>query len=101
MVKKGKFYILGIHDGHNASVCLMEDERAVFAIQEERLNNIKNFWGFPENGIKAALDFAKISAADVDIVAMASLHSPKPPEGKGILEQYKDEYGLQGKFLFL
>ena len=58
-------YILGIHDGHNASVALMKNGRIIDAIQEERFNRIKNFGGYPKKSIqyilkKNNLDFDKI-----------------------------------------
>ena len=37
--------ILGIHDGHNAGVALIKDGEVIAAINEERLNNIKNYSG--------------------------------------------------------
>jgi predicted NodU family carbamoyl transferase len=39
--------VLGIHDGHNASICLLENGEIKFAIQEERLIREKNKAGFP------------------------------------------------------
>jgi len=39
--------ILGVHYGHNASVCLIQDGRVTFCQSEERLNRIKNCVGFP------------------------------------------------------
>lgn len=39
--------ILGIHYGHNATVCLIQDGRVTFCQSEERLNRIKNSVGFP------------------------------------------------------
>ena len=36
-------YLLGIHDGHNASAALMKDGVITDAIQEERFNKIKNY----------------------------------------------------------
>jgi len=39
--------ILGVHDGHNASIALLEDGEITFAIQEERLTDVKNYFGFP------------------------------------------------------
>ena len=32
---------LSIHDGHNASACLMVDGKIILALQEERFNEIK------------------------------------------------------------
>mgnify|MGYP006425449613 FL=1 len=34
--------ILGIHDGHNASVCLMIDGKIEYLVQEERIVKEKN-----------------------------------------------------------
>ena len=48
-------YILGIHDGHNASVALMKNGRIIDAIQEERFNRIKNFGGYPKKSIQYIL----------------------------------------------
>ena len=33
--------ILGVHDGHNSSACLLENGEVKFAIQEERLQRVK------------------------------------------------------------
>jgi hypothetical protein len=38
----GRMRVLGIHDGHNASAVLLEDGKISYAVQEERLNRIKN-----------------------------------------------------------
>ena len=43
---------IGIHDGHNASISILEDGEVVFAIQEERLTYEKNQGGLPKNAIK-------------------------------------------------
>ena len=45
--------ILGIHYGHNASVCLLDDDELVFAQSEERITRLKNSTGFPT----ATLDY--------------------------------------------
>ncbi len=45
--------ILGIHDGHNSSVCLVEEGRILYAVQEERFTYIKNQGGFPEHAVTA------------------------------------------------
>ena len=39
--------LIGIHDGHNASIAFMEDDVVKFALQEERLVRVKNAGGFP------------------------------------------------------
>ena len=64
--------ILGIHDGHNSSASLLIDGEVHFAIQEERLRRIKNFWGAPFKAINACLDFANLAIDDIDIVIYAT-----------------------------
>ncbi len=39
---------LGVHYGHNATICLVEDGKILFCQSEERLNRLKNSTGFPE-----------------------------------------------------
>jgi carbamoyltransferase len=39
--------VLGIVDGHNATLCLLENGRVAFAQSEERLSRLKNSSGFP------------------------------------------------------
>lgn len=65
--------ILGIHDGHNAGAGLIRDGEVLAAINEERLNNIKNFSGVPALAIKKVFEIAKISPQDVGLITVASL----------------------------
>ncbi len=67
--------ILGIHDGHNASICLVEDGKIAFAIQEERLTSEKNKGGFPFRSIEFMLKHLHLGIKDIDAVAMASIHT--------------------------
>lgn len=55
------FRVIGIHDDHNASACLLDDGKLVFSLQEERTNGIKNFNGFPSNAIERALQCEMLS----------------------------------------
>ncbi len=51
--------ILGIHDGHNASACLIDDEKNInidYAISEERFTRKKNQRGFPKHSIDYILN---------------------------------------------
>ena len=43
--------ILGINDGHNASVCLTENGDIKFALSEERPTRKKNYFGMPSESI--------------------------------------------------
>ena len=54
--------VVGIHDGHNASVALVRDGRLEFALQEERVTRIKNQGDAPRNALDGAL--ALVSHAD-------------------------------------
>ncbi|RLF97576.1 hypothetical protein DRN58_08530, partial [Thermococci archaeon] len=64
--------ILGIHDGHNATACILIDGKIIACIQEERLNRNKNWLGFPEKSIQECLRIAKIGIEDIDYVALGS-----------------------------
>jgi carbamoyltransferase len=46
-------YILAIHAGHNASALIGDPSGIRHAVQEERLNGEKNYWGLPRACMKA------------------------------------------------
>ena len=68
-------YLIGVHDGHNASACLMADGRLLYCVQEERLTGRKNQAGMPRRAIEACLRFADLAAADVGCLAFGSLRT--------------------------
>jgi carbamoyltransferase len=68
--------ILGIHDGHNASACLIIDGKLVCALGEERLSKEKHHYGFPARAIETVLATAKIKPNQIDRVAMATKTLP-------------------------
>ena len=47
--------VIGIHDGHNASVALVRNGRVEFALQEERITRIKNQGDAPQKALNEAL----------------------------------------------
>ena len=50
-------YHLGINAYHaNSSICLFKGNQLVFAIEEERLNRIKNWFGFPSQSFSFVLN---------------------------------------------
>lgn len=71
--KKPSVTVLGIHDGHNSGAALTRDGEVVAAINEERLNNIKNYSGVPALAIKKVFEIARISPRDVNLITIASL----------------------------
>jgi carbamoyltransferase len=68
-------YVLGIHDGHNASAVLLQDGRIVAGVQEERPRGVKNALGMPRTAIQDVLSQAGLTPAEVDWVALSGLHS--------------------------
>ncbi len=81
--------ILGIHDGHNAAAALVVDGRCVAAVQEERLNRVKNWSGFPARSIARVLELGGCAIVDVDHVAFNGHHMPYPKSREEILQEYE------------
>lgn len=71
--------VLGIHDGHNAGAALLQDGRILAAISEERLNNIKNYFGPPFLSINKVYEIAQIKPEETDLVAIGCLVRVGPP----------------------
>ena len=46
------------------------DGRVIFAIEEERLNRVKNSGGFPHFSIKEFLKYKKINLDNIDFIAI-------------------------------
>ncbi len=65
-------YILGMHAGHNASICIGDESGIIHAIQEERLTGEKNYWGFPARSVQACLDRVGAKPADIEALAYGS-----------------------------
>ena len=64
--------ILGINAYHgDSSACLVTDGQIINAIEEERINRIKHWAGFPAEAIKWCLADAKIGIQDVDYIAVS------------------------------
>lgn len=62
-------YILGISCWfHDSAACLIKDGVPIAAVEEERFTRVKHDNSFPENAIKFCLDYAGISADDLDFV---------------------------------
>jgi carbamoyltransferase len=86
--------ILGIHDGHNASACLLEDGVVRAAVQEERLSRLKNHNGFPARAIQWVLASTGTAPDSLDSVAFNSLHMPYPKTSEQLLEEYNRSQSL-------
>jgi len=58
-------YHLGINCFHaNSSIAITKDETIIFAIEEERLNRKKNWFGFPKESIEYALEKFELTIND-------------------------------------
>jgi len=68
--------ILGLHDGHTGTACLLEDGRVRGAISEERLTKIKGFGGFPVQAVKLLMEREDLSPDDIDQVALVGFLKP-------------------------
>lgn len=80
---------LGIHDGHNASICLMRDGKIEYVIQEERPTAEKNRHDFPFAAIKLMFEKTGLKPSDIDEIGMNGHTIGKPRDRKGILDQYR------------
>jgi carbamoyltransferase len=65
--------ILGIHDGHDSGVCLMQDGKVLLASSEERRRNVKNWAGVPTESLAAVFQRTGVSPKDVALVALSGL----------------------------
>lgn len=65
--------VIGIYDGHNASVALSKDGLIVCAVQEERFTKRKNETGFPRKALRYLLDTYDLSNENVDLVAVSTI----------------------------
>lgn len=74
-----RMIVLGIHDGHTAGAVLLKDGELVAAICEERLNNIKNFYGPPILSVRTVYEIAGISPAETDAIAIGCFVRVGPP----------------------
>ena len=70
-------YILGLWDGHDSGAALIQDNKIIFAANEERYTKRKLEVSFPYKSIKAALDFAGIKPENVEVVAFPTLEFTK------------------------
>jgi len=64
--------ILGVHDGHDSGAVLFKEEE-IYAVNEERLNRIKKYRGFPELSIREVLKRGNANPEEVDVIAVAGL----------------------------
>ena len=77
--------VLGINDGHDSGVCLLQDGRVLMCSSEERRINVKNVAGVPVQSIDTVFRRTGIQPKDVDLITLTSMirtvvptHKPRP-----------------------
>ncbi len=68
--------VLGIHDGHTSTACLLQDGVIIGAISEERLTHVKGQGGFPVKSVEKLLCMHGLTAADIDKIALVGYLPP-------------------------
>ncbi len=63
--------VLGVHDGHDAGVVLLEDGHIVYAASEERFSRTKFHWGFPHASLQNLFATTGVSPSAIDRVAVS------------------------------
>jgi len=86
--------VIGIHDGHNASVALVRNGRVEFALQEERITRVKNQGDAPGNALARALAVA----ADAGGSARIALNGRYMNYGQWQRKTILDDYGRGSTF---
>ncbi|OPY39270.1 MAG: Carbamoyltransferase [Methanoregula sp. PtaU1.Bin051] len=83
------YTVMGIHDNHNACVSILRNGELLFVVQEERINRVKNYNGFPDSAIRHALDWCHLALEDIDCFAFGSIHNPP----QRTAQEQKEYYG--------
>jgi carbamoyltransferase len=66
--------VLGIHFGHGSAAALVDDSGVLAAIEEEKLNRVKGFVGYPFKAVEYVLRATGVSMREVDRVALGSVN---------------------------
>jgi len=69
-------YVLGIHEGLNATACLIGDGEIIGCASEERFSRRKNHTGIPFRAIDYCMDAAGISIKDVALTVFTTSVMP-------------------------
>lgn len=69
--------ILGIFDGqHDSGASIMDDDKILAAVNEERLSRIKLDGGFPNRSIQECFRISNVKEEDIDAVVVGSILTP-------------------------
>jgi carbamoyltransferase len=67
--------VLGITETHCATAAILRDGAIVGCASEERFTRLKNDAGYPRLAVDALLKQCGLTAADIDVVALAGTHA--------------------------
>ncbi len=83
--------ILGIQDGHNASVALLTEGKIAYALSEERITRNKNQGGMPVNAISRLMSDLNLTIKDIDMISICGSVPPRKEwvDRDLIFERYK------------
>jgi carbamoyltransferase len=81
--------ILGIHDGHNCTACLLDNGTIVAMVAEERFSRKKNQSGFPKLAVQWLIEQYGLNASNLDMIAVAGLVTPMQEFGQQIGPWYR------------
>lgn len=70
--------VFGFYDWHSCSVTLVEDNKIIAAIDEERLSRNKIDFGMPYRSINKILEITNTSWKEIDAIAVPGLRDPIP-----------------------
>lgn len=71
--------VLGISDNHCSGAALVEDGKLTAAVNQERLDRIKNSGVFPWDAVDAVLAMRGLKPSDINLIAVASEITPSFP----------------------
>jgi carbamoyltransferase len=67
--------LLGINEGINSAVVVLNRGHVAFALQEERIRREKNFMGFPDQALAFTLDYLGVAPGDFEAVCLSNAQS--------------------------
>jgi len=68
--------VLGIHDGHTSTACLLDDGKVIANVSEERFTKVKGQGGFPKKSIDYIQNEFGIKGGDIDSIALVGYVKP-------------------------
>lgn len=87
--------ILGFTDSHDCGAAIVRDGRIIAAVNEERLNRVKLYWGFPWLSIREVMRVAGVKPGEIDAAAYGGF-----TEACNIWKVKNQSEGLQYPSLF-